>query len=148
MPARAYTRARGVDTSVLPVYFLSTCPPARGFPAWMNPDEPCQACDVLHDDISPTNLRTSTSQNQTIDGVPVLLPDHVYRLVIGILRVTNKDPFHLSNDACHSSIDQDQAQQQHGNRFQCFPLVANEDDTVLPEQCLSTVRSQYAAGSL
>jgi hypothetical protein len=84
----------------------------------MNPDEPRQACDGLHDDVSLTNLRTSTGQNQTIDGVPVLLPDHVYRSVIGILRVTNKDTFHLSNDACKSSIDQAQAQQQHGNRFQ------------------------------
>ena len=111
-------RVRGVDTSGLPGYFLSTCPPASGFPTWMNPDEPCQACDVLHDDVPLINLRTSTRQNQTIDGVPVVLPYHVYRLVICTLRVTNKDTFHLSNDACKSSIDQDEAQQQHGNRFQ------------------------------
>jgi len=84
----------------------------------MNPDEPCQAGDVLHDDVSLINLRTSPRQNQTIDGIPVVLPDHVYRLVICTLRVTNKDTFHLSNDACKSSIDQDEAQQQHGNRFQ------------------------------
>ena len=137
MPARTYTRVRRVDTPVLPVYFLSTGPPARDFPTWMHPDEPGQACDLLHDDLSLTNLRTPTRHNQTIDGVPILLPDHVYRLVIGIPRVTNKDTFHLSNDACQSSVDQDQAQQQHGNRFQCFPLGENEDDTVIPEQCLS-----------
>ena len=84
----------------------------------MNPDEPHQACDVLYDDVSLTNLRTSTRQNQTIDSVPVLLPDHVYRLVICILRVTNKDTFHLSNDARKSRSDENQAQQQHGNCFQ------------------------------
>ena len=100
------------------MYFLSTCPPASGFPTWMNPDEAHQACDVLHDDVSLTNLRTSARQNQTIDGVPVLLPYHVYRLVICILRVTNKDTFHLSNDACKSRSDENQAQQQHGNCFQ------------------------------
>ena len=85
---------------------------------WMNPDEPRQACDVLYDDVSLTNLRTSTRQNQTIDGIPILLPYHVYRLVICILRVTNKDAFHLSNDARKSRIGQNQAQKQHGNRFQ------------------------------
>ena len=102
----------------------------------MNPDEPCQACDVLHDDVPLINLRTSTRQNQTIDGVPVVLPYHVYRLVICTLRVTNKDTFHLSNDARKSSIDQDQAQQQHGNRFQGFPLGDSEDDTMIPVQGL------------
>ena len=104
--------------SVLLVYFLSTCPPARGFPMWMNPDKLRQACDVLHDDISLTNLCTSTRQNQTIDAVPVLLSYHVYRLLICLLRVTNKDAFHLSNDARKSRIGHNQAQKQHGNRFQ------------------------------
>ena len=84
----------------------------------MNPDEPRQACDALYDDVSLTNLRTSTRQNQTIDGIPILLPYHIYRLVICILRVTNKNTFHLSNDACKSSIDENQAQQQHGYCFQ------------------------------
>ena len=84
----------------------------------MNPDESRQACDVLHDHVSLINLRTSARQNQTIDGVPVLLPYHVYRLVICILCVTNKDTFHLSNDACKSRTDENQAQQQHGNRSQ------------------------------
>jgi hypothetical protein len=74
----------------------------------MNPNEPRQACNVLHDHVSLTNLRTSARQNQSIDSVPVVLPDHVYRSVIGVLRITNKDTFHLSNDACQSSIDQDQ----------------------------------------
>jgi len=98
----------------------------------MNPDQPCQAGNVLHDDVSLANLRTSARQNQTIDGVPVLLPDHVYRLVICIFRVTNKDTFHLPDDACQSRIDQDQAQQQHGDRFQYFSLDENEDDPVIP----------------
>ncbi len=84
----------------------------------MNSDEPRQACNVLHDHVSLTNLRTSARQNQTIHSVPVVLPDHVYRVVIRVLRITNKDSFHLSNDACPGRIAQDQAQQQHGNGFQ------------------------------
>ena len=129
MPARTRPRAQGVET--LLVYFLSTCPPARDFPTWMNPDKPCQACNMLHDDVPPTNLRTSPRRNQTIDGVPVLLPDHVYRLIIGVLRITNKDTFHLSNDTGKSSIDKDQAQQQYGDRFQCFSLGEDKDDPVM-----------------
>jgi hypothetical protein len=65
---------------------------------------------VLYDDISLIHLRTFARQNQMIDAVPVVSSYHVYRLVIGILRVTHKGLFHLSYDAGKNRIDQDQAQ--------------------------------------